>query len=199
MAIAAGASALGFVTKAVGPPATIDNTEIAEIIGQIPPWIGTVVLTASQDVEEIRELQRQTRANAIQLVDRLSATQHRALRLAIPGVTLIQVVHVTGEESFAEADAARDAHALLLDSGNLSLPTKQFGGTGRSHDWRLSRRIRERSPIPVILAGGLNAANVASAINEVRPYAVDVCSGVRGDGVLNSERLTAFADAVRAT
>ena len=81
---------------------------------------------------------------------------------------------------------------ILLDSGNPSLPVKELGGKGRTHDWRLSRRIREAVDVPVFLAGGLHAGNVAEAIDRVGPFGVDVCSGVRTNGRLDEEKLAEF-------
>jgi phosphoribosylanthranilate isomerase len=87
---------------------------------------------------------------------------------------------------------ARYVDALLLDSGNQKLAIKELGGTGRVHDWRISRRIRDAVEVPVFLAGGLNAANVAAAVAAVEPHGVDVCSGVRTDGRLDPAKLRAF-------
>jgi phosphoribosylanthranilate isomerase len=117
----------------------------------------------------------------------------------LPGIKLVQVVHVTGEASVDEArQAAAGVDALLLDSGNPALPVKELGGTGRTHDWSLSRRIVDTVPVPVYLAGGLTPANVGEAVRRVRPFGVDVCSGVRAGGRLDEARLAAFIAAVRA-
>jgi phosphoribosylanthranilate isomerase len=115
-------------------------------------------------------------------------------------VKLVPVVHVEDETAVTEARvlAAAGAEALLLDSGRPSAKVPELGGTGRVHDWSLSRRIVQASPVPVFLAGGLTAENVAAAIAAVRPFAVDVCSGVRVDGHLDPERLQAFCEAVTA-
>ena len=124
---------------------------------------------------------------------------YATLHAALPGIKLVQVIHVGGEESVEEARAvASEVDALLLDSGRQSLPVKELGGTGRAHDWSLSRRIVEASPVPVYLAGGLTPHNVGDAIRQVRPFGVDVCSGVRSGGRLDEARLTAFVAAVRA-
>jgi phosphoribosylanthranilate isomerase len=87
-------------------------------------------------------------------------------------------------------------HAFLLDSGRPSLPTPEYGGTGRTHDWAVSAEFVRRSPHPVFLAGGLSAANVSEAIRRVRPFGVDLCSGVRTDGHLDPGKLRAFVGAV---
>lgn len=111
----------------------------------------------------------------------------------------MQVIHVTGEASYDEAmRAARDADALLLDSGNPSLRVKELGGTGRVHDWAISRRICSDAGVPVFLAGGLGPANVAEALRNVGASGVDICSGVRTDGKLDREKLTRFIAAIQA-
>src|ERR671926_150608 len=118
---------------------------------------------------------------------------HKELRDALPGVSLVQVVHVTGPESVDEAIAvAPHVDAVLLDSGNQSLAIKELGGTGRTHDWMLSRKIREAIEVPLFLAGGLNPSNVAAAIREVQPFGIDVCSGLRTDGNLDPQKLANF-------
>ncbi|MBE0665980.1 MAG: phosphoribosylanthranilate isomerase, partial [Candidatus Aminicenantes bacterium] len=120
-----------------------------------------------------------------------------AIRLVLPVVKIIQVIHVRDEGSIDEAlSAAGEADALLLDSGNATLVVKELGGTGRVHDWRLSRKIVEQSPVPVFLAGGLNAANVRAAIDRVQPFAVDVCSGVRSNGCLDPKKLEEFFNVI---
>jgi len=112
----------------------------------------------------------------------------------------VQVIHVVGEKSLDEAlGMPSEVDALLLDSGNLSLPVKELGGAGRRHDWAVSRRIVEACQKPVWLAGGLNASNVGEAIRDVKPYGVDVCSGVRTDGRLDLAKLEDFFSAVRLT
>ncbi|HEV7837324.1 MAG TPA: phosphoribosylanthranilate isomerase, partial [Gemmatimonadaceae bacterium] len=108
-----------------------------------------------------------------------------------------QVIHVRNENAVAEASQlSPQVDALLLDSGNPSLKTKELGGTGRAHDWAISRRIRDAVRIPVYLAGGLNPQNVAKAIAQVQPFGVDVCSGLRTDGRLDADKLDQFMHAV---
>jgi phosphoribosylanthranilate isomerase len=120
------------------------------------------------------------------------------LKDALPGISIVQVVHVTGPKSVEEADlASSQVDAILLDSGNQKLAVKELGGTGRTHDWTLSRKIRENIDVPLFLAGGLNAENVARAIDEVGPYGLDVCSGVRSDGKLDEHKLKSFIAASR--
>ncbi len=118
------------------------------------------------------------------------------LRQALPGISIVQVVHVTGPESVEEAmSVAPRVDAILLDSGNPSSPVKELGGTGRNHDWNVSRGIRELVKVPVFLAGGLQPDNVAEAIHRVGPFGLDVCNGVRTNGKLDESKLAAFLNA----
>ena len=192
-AIECGASAVGLVSEMPSGPGVIEEELIAEIAARVPPPVATFLLTCKQDAASIVEQQRRCRTNTLQLCDRVGAEVYRELRDKLPGISLVQVVHVTGEESLAEAlEAARRADALLLDSGNQSLAVKELGGTGRTHDWRVSRRVVESSPVPVFLAGGLKPENVAEAVSIVRPFGLDVCSGVRTGGRLDAEKLKRF-------
>lgn len=198
-AIRQGASAIGLVSEMPSGPGVIPEARIAEISAVVPPSVSTFLLTSSVSFTEIVAQQRRCRVDTIQLCDRFEPGLYASLREALPGISLVQVIHVTGEGSVREAAAvAGSVDALLLDSGNSSLPVKELGGTGRTHDWALSARIVERSPVPVFLAGGLNAENVAEAIRTVRPFGVDVCSGVRTADVLDERKLTDFMDRVLA-
>jgi len=174
-------------------PGVISEEQIAEIAATVPPSIGTFLLTALQDAESIIAQQRRCRTNTVQIVDRLIRGSYKDLRRALPGISLVQVVHVTGEESIEEAAAvAAQVDAILLDSGNSKLATKELGGTGRRHDWKLSRRIRERIEVPLFLAGGLKPDNVRDAVQTVGPFGLDICSGVRTDGKPDEEKLRAL-------
>jgi phosphoribosylanthranilate isomerase len=192
-AIHAGAAALGLVSAMPSGPGVIPWESIAEIAAAVPPPIGTFLLTCSQDAEEIIEQQRRSRTSAVQICDRVERGSYRDLRRALPGIALVQVIHVADERSVAEALAVSEhVDALLLDSGNQTLPVKEVGGTGRTHDWELSRRIREQSASPVFLAGGLVPGNVLEAVRSVAPFGLDVCSGVRTGGRLDPLKLGAF-------
>ena len=198
MAIRYGASAVGFVSAMPSGPGPIDESLIAEITPKIPPGVASFLLTSKQDAESIVAQQRRTRANTLQLVDAISVETYKQLRAVLRGVSLVQVIHVAGRESIDEAVAAAPyIDAILLDSGNPSLPVKVLGGTGRTHDWNLSKEIRERAGVPVFLAGGLKAENVREAVEFVQPYAVDVCSGVRTNGLLDETKLAAFVNALQ--
>ena len=199
LAVECGASALGLVSEMPSGPGVIPEELIALIAARVPPPVATFLLTCRQEAASIVEQQRRCRVNTLQLCDRVPAEVYAELRAQLPGVSLVQVVHVGGEESFEEAlGVARHVDALLLDSGNQSLAVKELGGTGRTHDWRVSRRIVEASPVPVFLAGGLRAENVAEAVATVRPFGLDVCSGVRTEGHLDEEKLRRFFAALAA-
>ena len=192
-AIDAGAHALGFVSAMPSGAGIIDEALIARIIATVPVTVATFLLTSAVDAATIVEQQRGTRANTIQLVDRTTVETRRALRDSMPGIAIVQVVHVTGRESVTEAHEARiGSDAVLLDSGNPSLAVKELGGTGRVHDWDVSARIRRELDVPVFLAGGLNPGNVADAVRTVRPFGVDVCSGLRPGGKLDAQRVRDF-------
>jgi phosphoribosylanthranilate isomerase len=197
LAIACGASALGLVSAMPSGPGVISEDRIAEIAATAPPPIGTFLLTSEQEVEKIIAQQHRCRTNCIQLCDRLVAGSLKDLKAALPGISIVQVIHVTGPESVDEAAAvSASVDAILLDSGNPALAVKELGGTGRRHDWSLSVQIRERVNIPIFLAGGLNAGNVGQAMKGVAPFGLDLCSGVRTNGRLDREKLTRFFEAV---
>jgi phosphoribosylanthranilate isomerase len=205
-ALAAGATALGLVSAMPSGPGVIDEARIAEIVAAVPAGTRTFLLTSAATVDAVVAQQRRARATTLQLVDALPPGAHAALRTALPGVELVQVVHVGGPAALDEAEAlaaaaraGRGPDALLLDSGNPSLAVKELGGTGRRHDWAVSRAIVERvAPLPVYLAGGLHAGNAAEAVRTVRPFGLDVCSGVRTDGRLDPARAAAFVRAAGA-
>lgn len=193
LAVSAGASAVGLVSTMPSGPGVVDDASIRRLARVAPPGVATFLLTSLTDPDEIASQARAAGTSVLQLVDRVAAGVHEALRERLPNVKLVQVVHVVGSASIEEAlHAAQTADALLLDSGNPSLSVKELGGTGRTHDWSVSRVIRERAIIPVFLAGGLRPDNVRAAIDAVAPFAVDVCTGVRTNGALDPVKLGAF-------
>lgn len=190
MAIDHGAAALGLISAMPSGPGVISEEQIAEISAIVPPPIATFLLTSRQDAEGIIAQQRRCRTSTIQIVDRLIVGFYADLRLALPGISIVQVVHVTGPESVKEAIAtAEHVDAILLDSGNPMAAKKELGGTGRRHDWDLSREIREQIDIPLFLAGGLNPGNVRQAVEEVGSFGLDICTGVRSRGRLDEHKL----------
>ena len=199
LAIDAGADALGLVSAMPSGPGVIPEERILEIATGVPQPVATFLLTCLTDAGAIIAQHGRCRTSVIQFVAAVAPAQVERVRAALPGITLVQVVHVTGPEALAAArEAALVADALLLDSGRPKAAVPELGGTGRTHDWALSRRIVEASPVPVFLAGGLDAGNVAAAVAAVGPFGVDVCSGVRSDGRLDPAKLAAFVAAAAA-
>lgn len=198
LALRLGATALGFVMRMPSGPGPIEQELAREIIATLPPSVPTFLLTCEHDADAIVAQLRATGASTVQLVDEVAPETRLRVRRELPEVRVVQVIHVAGEESIDEArEAAETSHTLLLDSGNPKATVKELGGTGRVHDWRISREIRENVSVPLWLAGGLRASNVADAVRVVGPYGVDVCSGVRSDGRLDADKLNAFVAAAR--
>lgn len=197
MAIEHGASALGLVAKMPSGPGPITDELIREIAATIPPPIASFLLTSRTDAASIAAHQQTVGTNTVQIVDALSEGTYADLRRALPGISIVQVIHVIDERSVDEAlEIAPQVDALLLDSGNPNLAVKELGGTGRVHNWGLSRQIVEQAPKPVFLAGGLKAENVKAAMDAVQPWGLDLCSGVRTNGNLDQVKLEAFFKAV---
>ncbi len=193
LAIRYGASALGLVSAMPSGPGPIPETLIKEIVSTIPPGVASFLLTCKQTAVEVIAQQRYTWANTIQLVDAFPIQEYELLREALPGIHIVQVIHVIDDNSIIEAkNVSSYVDALLLDSGNPNLAVKELGGTGRVHNWEISRKIRDSVPIPIFLAGGLHAGNVRNAIEQVQPFGVDLCSGVRTNGKLDEEKLREF-------
>lgn len=195
-AIKMGASALGFVSEMPSGPGVISEDAIRTLAGVVPPGIATVLLTSKQDIGEIIHQQHNCRTGAVQICDYLSVEDYPELRAGMPGIGLIQVIHVRDNKDLEVAiRIAPHVDALLLDSGNPDQRVKELGGTGRTHNWRLSREIVSAVAKPVYLAGGLTPGNVVEAINTVRPFGIDVCGGVRVGGRLDEAHLRDFMDA----
>lgn len=200
LAIQFGASALGLVGPMPSGPGVISDDLIFEIARNTPPSIGTFLLTSETDARAIIRHQKKVNTNTVQIVDALESGTYAEIQKALAGVKLVQVIHVTGQESLDEARRiAPDVDALLLDSGNPNLAVKELGGTGRTHNWAISRRIVESVPVPVFLAGGLRPENVREAIEVVQPFGLDLCSGVRTDGKLDPRKLEKFFTSVIMT
>jgi phosphoribosylanthranilate isomerase len=197
LALDTGADILGLVSAMPSGPGVIGEELIASIAASVSAQ--TFLLTSLCEPEAIIAQHGRCGTTAIQICDALPEGSHARLRAALPRIRLVQVVHVTGEPSYDEAmAAAHDVDALLLDSGNPSLRVKELGGTGRVHDWSISRRICSDAGVPVFLAGGLRPENVAEALAQTGASGVDICSGVRTEGRLDREKLERFIGAVRA-
>ena len=198
LAIQHGADALGLVGAMPSGPGVVGDELAAQVVQATPPPVATFMLTSETTADGILAHHRRVGANTIQLVDAVPPSTYARLRAAIPTVKLVQVIHVLDERNIDEALAAvqHGADALLLDSGNPNLDVKILGGTGRVHNWLVSRQIVEQATVPVFLAGGLNAQNVRQAVETVGPFGLDICSGVRTNGHLDAQKLDAFVTAV---
>jgi phosphoribosylanthranilate isomerase len=198
LAIKHGAAAIGLVAKMPSGPGVIPEATIARIAAATSQDVESFLLTSEQDAPAIIAQQRRCGTSAVQICHRLASSAYEALRQEMPGVKIVQVIHVTGQAALTEARRVEAyVDSILLDSTDPALPGKSLGGTGLIHDWRISRRIRETVALPVFLAGGLRPTNVAAAISTVQPHAVDVCTGVRTDGNLDETKLAAFMKAVK--
>lgn len=192
-AISFGADALGLVAEMPSGPGVISDAEITAISSIVPPPVSTFLLTSRTNAEGIIAHHQQTLTSTIQLVDSVPLEIYPVLREKLKGIKLVQVIHVTDEKSLEEAEAvAAFADAVLLDSGNPNLKVKELGGTGRKHDWQISRKIVEKLSKPVFLAGGLHPGNIREAIETVQPFGVDLCSSVRTNGKLDLIKLGSF-------
>lgn len=199
LAMALGADALGLVGAMPSGPGVVDNATIRAIAAVVPPPVATFLLTSETQAEAIARHAEATGANTVQIVRHVEPSIYARLRARLPARKLVQVIHVEGPEALTlAADYAGVADALLLDSGRPGAAVAELGGTGRTHDWSLSRRIVETVTVPVFLAGGLQPGNVAQAVRAVRPFGVDLCSGVRTDGRLDATKLAAFRAALAA-
>lgn len=199
LAISHGADALGLVGKMPSGPGPIADELIAEIAKTIPPPVASFLLTSEQSSEAIIHHVKRTGVNTVQIVDELSGGTYEHIQEALPSVRIVQVIHVTGEDSIKEAlHLQQYVHAFLLDSGNPKAAVKTLGGTGNTHNWDISSELVQSVKVPVFLAGGLNPANVKQAIEKVRPFGVDICSGLRTEGKLDAVKLKAFMLAVNS-
>jgi phosphoribosylanthranilate isomerase len=185
-AIHCGADALGFVFFAQSPRC-IGPERAAEIIRQLPPFVATVGLFVNEDPVRVREIAQTCRLDAVQL----HGDESPEACAAIPGRKVIKALRVRDEKSLAGA-GAYDVSALLLDAW---VPGR-FGGTGTVFNWQLAAEMARSRP--VILAGGLNPVNVGEAVRAVRPYAVDVSSGVESSpGKKDRQKVAEFVAAAR--
>ncbi|MEM6764138.1 MAG: phosphoribosylanthranilate isomerase [Bacteroidota bacterium] len=199
LAIQHGVDALGLVADMPSGPGVITDEKIRSLAGRIPPPVSSFLLTSRTESGQIAEHIRATGASTVQIVDSLTNGSYQHIRLACPGVNIVQVIHVQGEASIAEALAVAPlVDALLLDSGNAKLKVKKLGGTGRTHNWQISRKIREQVSVPIFLAGGLHPGNVREAIKQVGPFGLDVCSGVRTHNKLDEVKVKAFMKAIKS-
>jgi phosphoribosylanthranilate isomerase len=190
LAIAHGAAAIGLVGRMPSGPGIITDELIHSIAKTVLPPIDSFLLTSETTAEAIIEHHKKVNTTTIQMVDALTDRQYHKIREAIRHVKLVQVIHVLDEKAVQEAiEISEWVDAILLDSGNPNLSTKVLGGTGKTHNWDLSKKIRENISIPTYLAGGINKDNIRMAIDHVQPYGIDLCSSVRTNGQLDERKL----------
>ncbi len=200
LAIMAGADALGLVSRMPSGPGTISDRAIATISRTVPPGIDTFLLTSETQPDAVVDHVSRCGTSVVQLVSSVPPETYAALRKSCPNVRIVQVLHVEDECSVAEAKRVSSVvDAILLDSGRPNATVPELGGTGRVHDWSISAQIAEAVSLPVFLAGGLEAGNVALAIARVQPFGVDLCSGVRAGGDLDESLLRGFIASVHST
>ena len=193
IAIDYGASALGLVGNMPSGPGVIGDALIYQIAKTIPPPISTFLLSSETKAQDIISHYKRANTTTIQIVDAMEKSEYEILRTELPSVKLVQVIHVIDDHSVKEAiEISNFVDAILLDSGNPNLLVKELGGTGRTHNWDLSREIKNAISIPLFLAGGINKDNVKQAIETVEPFGIDLCSSVRTDGKLDPQKLKDF-------
>ncbi|MDX1700734.1 MAG: phosphoribosylanthranilate isomerase, partial [Melioribacteraceae bacterium] len=187
------------VSEMPSGPGVINEKTIKIIARSVPAEIETFLLTSKQNSALIIEQIRKCGTNTVQIVDELIQGSYDDIKEQFPNVKIVQVIHVNNEKDITIAqELSKFVDALLLDSGNQSLIIKELGGTGRIHDWEISREIVKSVKIPVYLAGGLNHENVEEAVKKVQPFGIDLCSSVRTDGKLDSIKLRRLFDVVNS-
>lgn len=198
LAVEAGVDALGL--NCVGPssPRHIGDSATAEITKLTPPPVATFLLTVERTADAIAAHVRRTHPTVVQILWGIDPAEAARLAEVEPHVRRVQVVHVESRAALEMIPIYSPyVHAFLLDSGRPNAETPELGGTGRPHDWAISAEFVDASRLPVFLAGGLTPANVVAAIQQVKPFGVDLSSGVRTAGQLDLGKLAAFASSVR--
>jgi phosphoribosylanthranilate isomerase len=198
LAVEAGVDALGFHCVGQASPRTIADSTVAEITKVTPLAVATFLLTLEQTADAIAAHIRRTRPNTVQILSPIDPAESARLARLEPHLRRVQVIHVESRAVLEMIPVYSPyVHAFLLDSGRPNAATPELGGTGRQHDWTISAEFVEASQLPVFLAGGLSPMNVGEAIRQVKPFGVDLSSGVRTEGRLDQRKLTAFVLSVR--
>lgn len=198
LAIRAGATELGLVGPMPSGPGMISEETIKEIVDSVPKSINTFLLTSETSADKIIAQHAKVNTSTIQIVDKMQHGSYEDIRKAIPNIQLVQVIHVENEESIRQVkEVESEVDFILLDSGSPGKAIKELGGTGRTHNWDISKTIVKSTKTPVFLAGGLKAENVRQARDHVNPYGLDLCSGIRTNNQLNQEKLFSFFDQLK--
>ncbi len=193
LAIMHGATALGLVAEMPSGPGVISEDTIRKIAKSTPRNIDTFLLTSRRNTKNIIAQLKYCKTNTVQIVDSLKIGSYDDIRRSLPKVKIVQVIHVVDSSALLEAkEIAPKVDAILLDSGNPKKKVKELGGTGRTHNWKISKELCSKINVPVYLAGGLNPENVEKAIRSVHPYGLDICSGVRVNGNLDETKLKRY-------
>jgi len=181
---------VGFIVDVPQSPRNLSIDEAGKLIEATPVFVDTVMVTVPTDVNHLEKIYEKLNANIIQV--HASSHLHKEIRERLPDACLICGVQARSEattDTIIQA-ATNLFNAVLIDS---HVPG-EYGGTGTTHDWELSRRIRELiHPKPLILAGGLRPENVREAIRTAKPFAVDVSTGVESrSGVKDRKKVFEF-------
>lgn len=191
MAAAAGADMIGLVGPMPSGAGAIALAKARRIAEAAPPWVSPVLLTSGATADAIARDLSVCPVRCVQIVRHVEPEVHHDLSARLPGVRRLQAIHVEGPGALDLLPRYSGlVDAFILDSGRPG--SDELGGTGRTHDWTVSAEFVRRSPVPVFLAGGLNAGNVGAAIRAVQPFGVDLCTGARVDNRLNTAKLWAF-------
>lgn len=192
MAIGLGADFLGFLVGITHlAEDKLTNEEAKKIISEVEFKNSVpIAVTHLQDAKEIIETMREINVTAVQIHDSIAIDGIKEIRDSIPDSYIIKAVHVQDRERSLEKALTFEEYvdALLLDSRTID----RLGGTGKIHDWDISREIVLSVKKPVFLAGGLTPDNLLKAINKVKPFGVDVNSGVEINGEKDLNKMTKF-------
>lgn len=186
-AVEAGADAVGFVVNVPQSPRNLPLNQAKEIIKSTPIFVETVIVTVTNDINQLLKIQKELNPSSIQIH---GLKEYHEIRRSLPDTHLIGAIQMDSQALKNAMEVADIFDAVLLDS---YVPGK-YGGTGITHDWEYSKLIREAiHPKPLIMAGGLKPENVKKAVQLVKPYAVDVSSGVESQpGVKDPKRVSEF-------
>ncbi|CAD6494085.1 MAG: N-(5'-phosphoribosyl)anthranilate isomerase [Candidatus Argoarchaeum ethanivorans] len=197
LVIDAGCDAVGFITEVpVNTPRNITLKTASELIKKVPPFIDSVLVIMPETAEKVIEMAYTAHPTTVQLHNFTSYKLLEEIQsLRSQGINIIQTVAIP-EQAIEEINnfhqhiknLSKYVDAVLLDT-KIS---KRSGGTGKTHNWRISRAITEKSSLPVILAGGLNHQNVEDAVRIVKPFAVDTASGVETEGAKDEYKVRMF-------
>ena len=192
IAVSMGADAVGFLVGVPESPRNLTLKRAENLLSKVPIFIDKVVVTPPKSIEWLLEVNNMLKPSAIQIHGK-NELDSKIIQNSIKDTRLIKTIYVT-KNSLNEKiiDDLKTFDAILLDSFNKT----QYGGTGKVHDWKLSRQIKKAlEPIPVILAGGLTPDNIKEAILTVKPYAVDVASGVESNpGIKDDKKIRTFIE-----